>query len=119
MATDLLEVADEITEALALVRENRVRLEAVMSAKAGKGFDPSHASAAHGLSQSIKALSTEARLWADVIRKLGEAATPEQRTAAALEHVLNLPTGQRAAAYAELVTREAYALQPLPLSCPL
>lgn len=116
---DLLEVADEITEALALVRENRVRLEQDMNApaaKAAKGaFSAKHAAAAGSLAQALKALSTEARLWAEVIAKVGTNATPEQRTAAALEHLLGLPSGARAQAYEKLVTREAYASQPVPL----
>jgi hypothetical protein len=111
---DLLEVADEVVEALALVRENRARLESAMSKK--PGFDQAHSKAAGDLATATKMLSGESRLWAEIIRKIGEAATPEQRTAAALEHLLSLPPGPRAQAYEALAQRELSNAQRIPLT---
>ncbi len=114
---DLLEVPEEINAALELVRENRLRLEAVMSAKVG--FDAKHAAATVALAGGIKQLSTEGRLWAEVIRRLGESASPEQRTAASVAHLLALPQGLRAAAYRSIVEAERTNRQPLQLSLQL
>ncbi len=117
MAVDLLEVPTEVNEALQLVRENRMRLEAVMAAKVG--FDPKHASAAGQLAQAVKALSTEARLWADQLTERASKATPEQRTQAAIQHLAQLPQGTRAAAYRQLCEREAACVQPMKLELKL
>lgn len=113
MPADILDVPGEIAETMALVRENRLRLETAMTASTK--FDAKHVSALGSLAASEKALSTESRLWAEVIRKLGESATPEQRTAAAIAHLSALPVGLRAKAYAELIAAESHALNGLPL----
>jgi hypothetical protein len=111
---DLLEIADELTEALALVRETRMRIEKVVASK------PTLQSALSKdilqMSTALKNLSTESRLWAEVIAKVGQTATPEQRTAAALEHLATLPHGPRAKAYESLCRREQSAVQRLGLS---
>lgn len=112
--SDLLEVPSEVNDALALVRENRSRLEDAMTKK--PGFDGKHADAAGKLAQAVKALSTEARLWADQLTERASRATPEQRTAAALQHLLGLPDGPRLDAYRQLSTRESANVRPVKLS---
>lgn len=115
-ADSILEVPGEVNEALALVRENRVRLEKAMATpdkRTGLAFNKAHAEAAGKLAQAVKALSTEARLWAQDVTERAGRATPEQRTQAALEHLSRLPQGTRLAAYRQLVDREAQAVQPL------
>lgn len=112
-AADLTDVPAEVNEALALVRENRARLEAEM-AQAVK-FNAKHSDAAGKLAQAVKALSTEARLWAQELTERAGRATPEQRTQAALTHLASLPQGTRLAAYRQLVEREERAAQPLGL----
>lgn len=113
MAQDLLEVPTEVNEALQLVRENRARLEAEMASKVG--FNTKHADAAGKLAQAVKALSTEARLWAQELTERAGRATPEQRTAAAIQHLATLPQGTRLAAYRQLVEREERNVQPIEL----
>jgi hypothetical protein len=113
MASDLLEVPTEVNEALQLVRENRARLETEMASKVG--FNSKHADAAGKLAQAVKALSTEARLWAQELTERAGRATPEQRTQAAVQHLASLPQGTRLAAYRQLVEREQLAVQPLGL----
>lgn len=115
--SDLLEVPSEVNDALQVVRENRTRLEEAMAKKVG--FDQKHSSAAAQLAQAVKALSTEARLWADQLTERAGKATPEQRTAAAIQHLTALPQGPRAAAYRELVEREQRAVQALKLEIKL
>lgn len=117
MADTLLEVPSEVNEALALVRENRTRLEDAMTRK--PGFDAKHADAAGKLAQAVKALSTEARLWAGQLQERASKATPEQRTQAALQHLLALPQGPRADAYRQLVERESAHVAALPLELAL
>lgn len=113
VAADLLEVPAEVSDSLALVREQRIRLEAVCAAK--PGFDAKHADSAGKLAQAVKALSTEARLWATQLAERAARATPEQRSAAALQHLLSLPAGPRLAAYRQLVEREAENVQPVQI----
>lgn len=110
---DLLEVPTEVNEALQLVRENRARLESEMATK--PGFNAKHADAAGKLAQAVKALSTEARLWANELTERAGRATPEQRTAAAIEHLVSLPQGTRLAAYRKLVEREQSHVQPIEI----
>lgn len=110
---DLLEVPAELNEALATVRENRVRLEKAMEGKLS--FDAKHAAAAGSLASAVKALSTEARLWAAQLAETAGRATPEQRTAAALQHLAALPDGTRLDAYRRLVEREAGNMRPIEL----
>lgn len=117
MAADLLEVPAEVNDALALVRENRARLEEAMTRK--PGFDSKHADAAGKLAQAVKALSTEARLWAGQLQERASKATPEQRTAAALQHLLALPQGPRADAYRQLAERERAHVAALGLELKL
>lgn len=113
MATDLLEVPSEVNEALQLVRENRTRLEDAMVRK--PGFDKAHADAAGKLALAVKALSTEARLWADQLTERASRATPEQRTAAAIQHLAGLPEGTRLGAYRQLVDRESSNVRPIEI----
>ncbi len=113
MSSDLLEVPSEVNEALALVRENRVRLEATMGAS--NKFDSKHSAAAGALAQAVKALSTEARLWAAQLTEKAGRATPEQRTQAALQHLAALPDGTRLGAYRRLVELEAANTRPVPI----
>jgi hypothetical protein len=119
MANDLLEVPTEVNEALALVRENRMRLESAMNNQDGTRFNSKHADAAGKLAQAVKALSTEARLWAQELTERAGRATPEQRTAAAVAHLGALPQGVRADAYRQLVEREQRNVQPLQLELKL
>lgn len=117
MADNLLEVPSEVNEALALVRENRVRLESLMTADVK--FSAKHSDAAAKLAQAVKALSTEARLWAGQLQERASKATPEQRSAAAIQHLSGLPQGPRAAAYRELIRAEGHNVQRLPLEMKL
>jgi hypothetical protein len=114
---DLLEVPTEVNDALALVRENRARLEKAMEADVK--FSSKHSDAAGKLAQAVKALSTEARLWANELTERAGRATPEERTAAAVKHLAGLPQGVRAGAYRQLVEAESHALQPLGLELKL
>ncbi len=113
-ATDnLLEVPAELNEALALVRENRVRLEKAMEGKLA--FDAKHSAAAGSLASAVKALSAEARLWAAQLQERAGKATQEQRTQAAVQHLARLPDGIRLEAYRRLVETEKANLRPLEL----
>jgi hypothetical protein len=116
MAQDLLEVPTEVNEALQLVRENRARLETEMASK--MGFNAKHADAAGKLAQAVKALSTEARLWAQELTERAGRATPEMRTQAAVAHLAGLPQGVRLGAYRQLVEREERNVQPIKLELP-
>ena len=111
---DLLDVPDAIAQALSLANELRTRLETNMSS--GRGYDSKHATALTALSGTLKALSTEARLWANTINEIGKNATPEQRTAASVAHLTSLPVGARAAAYRALCEHEAHTPQRLALT---
>lgn len=117
MAHDLLEVPTEVNEALQLVRENRMRLESAMNSESTK-FNSKHADAAGKLALAVKALSTEARLWATELTERAGRATPEQRTQAAIQHLAGLPQGVRLAAYRQLAEREQANVQPIPVSLP-
>jgi hypothetical protein len=110
---DILDVPAEIAEALAVVRENRARLEAEMGAS--NKFSQKHATAANGLSSALKALSTEARLWAAQATERAGRATQEQRTQAAIQHLSRLPDGTRLEAYRQLVQAEASNIRPAGL----
>lgn len=111
MAHDLLEVPTEVNDALQLVRENRSRLETAMQADIK--FSSKHADAAGKLAQAVKALSTEARLWATELTERAGRATPEQRTQAAIQHLVSLPQGVRLDAYRQLAERESHHVQPI------
>lgn len=113
MAQDLLEVPTEVNEALALVRENRARLETEMAAKIA--FSQKHSDAAGKLAQAVKALSTEARLWANELTERAGRATPEQRTQAAIQHLAGLPDGVRLDAYRRLAELEGRSIRPVKL----
>jgi hypothetical protein len=117
MAQDLLEVPTEVNEALQLVRENRARLEALMLED--RKFSSKHADAAGKLALAVKALSAEARLWAQELTERAGRATPEQRTQAAVQHLVGLPQGVRAGAYRQLIEREKSHIQPLQLELKL
>lgn len=118
--TDLLDVSVEISEQLALVRETRIRLEKRMvSDSVTPAAQAKFSSSLAQLAAMTKNLSMEARLWAEVIRKLGETATPEQRTAAAVTHLTSLPLGLRANAYRAVTDTERRANNPLGLSLSL
>lgn len=109
----LLEVPAELNAALETVRENRLRLEKLMSVKIE--FQQKHATAANGLANAVKVLSTETRLWAEQLGNMASKATAEQRTTAAVKHLLGLPPGPRAQAYKQLVQSEAARPQPIKL----
>jgi hypothetical protein len=111
---DILAVPGEITEALALLREQRKRLEDEMSA-GGKKYSAKHTAAAGSLSQALKALSAEARQWAAQLATVAIKATPEQRTAAAIHHLSRLPDGPRLDAYRRLTEAEAANIRPTSL----
>jgi hypothetical protein len=113
-APDILEVPSEIAEGIAVVRENRVRLEADM-AKGSPSFNQKHAAAAGALASALKALSTEARLWAAQATERAGRATQEQRTQAAIAHLARLPDGTRLDAYRRLVEAEAGNARPAGL----
>lgn len=114
-ATDtLLEVPAELNAALETVRENRVRLEKLMTLK--PGFEQKHATAAASIANAIKVLSTEARLWADQLTARAARATSEQRTEASIKHLAQLPPGPRMQAYVALCAAEARNLQPISIS---
>ena len=113
-STDSLhEVPAELNAALEVVRENRIRLEALMTTKVT--FDQKHASAAASLANAVKVLSTEARLWADQLTARAGRATAEQRTEACVRHLCGLPQGPRLQAYRTLCDTEARSMQPLQL----
>ncbi len=118
MAADILDIPNELQEALQLLRENRLRLEDVMAKSAAKGFSSKHATDAGKLAAAVKALSAEGRLWADQLTARASQATPDQRTAAALKHILALPQGPRLQAYRQLCTAEAALVQPLGIGLP-
>lgn len=102
---DILEVPGEIAEGIAVLRENRVRLEAEMAVGSPK-FNQKHAAAAGALASGLKQLSTEARLWAAQAAERAGKATQEQRTQAAIQHLARLPDGTRLEAYRRLVELE-------------
>jgi hypothetical protein len=113
---DILEVPVEIAEGIAVVRENRVRLEAEMrDGKGGLKFQQKHAAAAGALASALKALSTEARLWAAQATERAGKATQEQRTQAAIQHLTRLPDGTRLDAYRQLVELEGANVRPVGL----
>lgn len=113
-APDILEVPGEIAEGIAVVRENRIRLEADM-AKGSVSFSQKHAAAAGSLATALKQLSTEARLWAAQATERAGRATQEQRTTAAIQHLARLPDGTRLDAYRQLVELEGANARPCGL----
>jgi hypothetical protein len=112
-ADEFLEVPAEINAALEVLRENRFRLEKLMSTKLQ--FESKHTKAAAELAAATKTLSTEARLWSEQLQTRAARSTAEQRTAACLAHLTRLPQGLWLTAYRELCAKEAKAPQPIKL----
>jgi hypothetical protein len=113
-APDILEVPSEIAEGIALLRENRVRIDKEM-AKDPTRFNAKHSAAANANATALKQLSTEARLWAAQAAERAGRATQEQRTQAAIAHLARLPDGTRLDAYRRLVEAEAGNARPAGL----
>jgi hypothetical protein len=76
------------------------------------GFNAKHADASSKLANAVKVLSTEARMWANELTERAVQASPEERTAACIRHLTELPDGPRKAAYEQLVAREQVNTRP-------
>lgn len=111
---DILDMPQEINAALEVLRENRIRLETLMVEQ--PKYSAKHSTAAANLASSVKALSAEARLWAEQLTARAARATADQRTAACIRHLTKLPQGPRLQAYRALCEAEGRAMQPVKLT---
>lgn len=111
---DLYSMPGHIQSAIAMVEDCRRRLEIAINAT-GK-FNAAQSRQAAVLAQAVKALSSEARLWANQLREHSAKATQAERIAAATKYLADLPVGPRSDAYAALCELERTRPQPLALS---
>ena len=114
MSTDLYSMPGHIQSAIDMVESVRVRLAQAMVT--APRYSPAQAKAAGVLAQAVKALSSEARLWANQLREHAATASLDERTAAAVRFLIELPPGPRDVAYRALSEAEATAVNPLQLA---
>lgn len=99
MADLILEAPAHLDEVLLTLKELRRRLDVEMSsglaASKGAGLNPTHVRAAMQLANASAQLSREVRAWTKRVRELAQSAPLEQRKAAVLRFLQELPPTER------------------------
>lgn len=113
MSASMQDIPEEITATLALLSEARRRMERQLSDK--PGYDAKLQKPLSELANALRALSSEARQWANQTEATMASATPEQKTAVAIAWLVYLPTGARTEAYRTLALAERKTFEKLPL----
>ncbi len=115
---DDLDIPGQIQETLATVDELRRRLDTAMIETRGSRPNAQtnkFSTQAAALAQAVKALSTEARLWAAQAAERAGNASAERKTAVCIKWLTQLPVGIRSEAYKALEQAEALTAAPIPL----
>lgn len=113
MSGSLQDIPTAITETLSLLAEQRHRMEQAVAEK--PGYNAKMQKPLSELANALRALSSEARQWANQVAENMASATPEQKTEVALAWLTQLPVGARVAAYTELARLEAASFERLAL----
>lgn len=113
MSASLQDIPEEITATLALLSEQRRRMEDETVSKTG--YNSKLQKPLSELANALRALSSEARQWANQVEATMKSATPEQKTEVALTWLAELPVGSRTEAYKKLASLEASNFEKLPL----
>lgn len=107
---DFLELPDELSKMLAILAEQRRRLEADMNAGMAKNAGPNkdHIYAAKELAKAMSDLGHEMRMWAGHIKTNMDKMTPARKAQVVIQFVQGeLPVGQRRDLYEVLAKMEA------------
>lgn len=115
---DFLELPDELSKMLAILAEQRRRLESDMNAGMAKSGGPNkdHIHAAKELSKAMSDLGHEMRMWAGHIKTNMDKMTPARKAQVVIQFIQGeLPVGAREDLYRVLAKMEADRPDRVPL----
>jgi hypothetical protein len=120
---ELTEFPDQLAKMLALIEQNRQRLETDMNsglaASEGAGFNSSHSRDAVALAKAAADLGREVRAWLGDLDKKVRNLGQEKHVSLAVSFLQSLPASVRYSAYDKLMSAELKRTDGIKLSVPV